>query len=48
MKPKSLDTADGVFLINLMARKATENNRAFGTNTWTPRTMDKFLWTYGR
>jgi hypothetical protein len=48
MKPESLTTADGVMLIAIMARKAAQNNRLFGTDSWTPRKIDKILWTYGR
>ncbi len=48
MKPKSLTPAYGVMLIGIMARKAAENNRLFGTATWTPRKIDQVLWTYGR
>lgn len=48
MKPESLTTADGVKLIGILARKAAENNRQFGTASWTPRKIDQILWTYGR
>jgi hypothetical protein len=48
MKRVSLTTANGVTLIGIMARKAVENNRLFGTGAWTPRRIDQILWTYGR
>jgi hypothetical protein len=48
MKPESLTTADGIKLIGIIARKAAENNRLFGTASWTPRKIDQVLWTYGR
>lgn len=48
MKPTQLRLADAVVLIGVMRRKAFENNQAFGTSTWTPRKVDKVLWTYGR
>jgi hypothetical protein len=31
-------------LIEIMRRKATELNNAFGTHDWTPRKIDKILW----
>jgi hypothetical protein len=48
MKSQGLNLRDGVFLIDLLRRKAAENNRLFKSNTWTPRKLDKVLWTYGR
>ncbi len=47
MNPEDLTTKDAVLLIGIMQRKAAENTRLFGT-TWTPRRIDKILWTYGR
>lgn len=44
MKPESLTLRDGVTLINIMQRKAKENNRAFDTDFWTPRKIDMVLW----
>lgn len=46
MKPDALSISNGVSLIAIMQRKADENNRAFATRTWTPRKVDKVLWTY--
>ncbi len=48
MNPEGLTAADGVKLIAIMAAKAAENNRQFGTAEWTPRKIDQVLWTYGR
>ena len=48
MKPDSLTVKDGVVLIEIMRRKAAANNRLLGTDSWTPRKIDKVLWTYGR
>lgn len=35
---------DGIFLIELMAQKATELNKLFNKNRWRPRDIDKVLW----
>lgn len=48
MNPEGLKLSDGVVLIQIMRSKAAENNRAFGTDTWTPKKIDEILWTYGR
>lgn len=48
MAPLSLTPADGELLIRIMQRKAAENNKWFGALSWTPRKIDKVLWTYGR
>lgn len=48
MKPESLKTHYGVILIQILTRKAAENNRLFGVDLWTPRKIDQILWTYGR
>jgi hypothetical protein len=48
MNPESLSTSDGVKLIEIFQRKANENNQKMKTNSWTPRKIDKVLWTYGR
>jgi len=31
-----------------MRGKAADNNRVFKLDNWTPRKLDKVLWTYGR
>ena len=48
MKEESLSIKDGVRLIDIMQRKAAENNSIFGNADWTPRKVDKVLWTFGR
>jgi hypothetical protein len=48
MNPEGLTIKDGVVLIQIMSAKAAENNRQFQTTDWTPRKIDKILWTYGR
>jgi len=48
MNENSLTTTDGVVLIQIMQRKATQLNQLFGTPAWTPRKIDMILWTYGR
>lgn len=48
MNPENLSISDGVLLIDILTRKATENNQSFGTSIWTPRRIDMVLWTYGR
>lgn len=44
MKPESLTLRDGVILIDIMQRKANENNQLFSTDFWTPRKIDMILW----
>jgi hypothetical protein len=48
MKPEQLTIKDAILLIGIMRRKAEENKRRFATTAWTPRKIDKILWTYGR
>jgi len=48
MKPLNLSVADGVLLVDILKRKAVENNQVFGTSSWTPRKIDMVLWAYGR
>lgn len=48
MDEDSLATTDGVILIRIMQRKSAELNLLFHTEAWTPRKIDKILWTYGR
>ncbi len=47
MKPEGLQPKDGVILIQIMREKAAENNAQFKTDAWTPRKIDKVLWTCG-
>ena len=44
MRPENLTLRNGIILINIMLRKAKENNRIFGTDFWTPRKIDMILW----
>jgi hypothetical protein len=47
MRPDGLSVKDGVLLIEILRRKAEDNNRLFNSETWTPRKLDMVLWTYG-
>lgn len=44
MKPENLSLINGVILINIMRRKAKQNNEIFGSDFWTPRKIDMILW----
>lgn len=48
MNPLSLTLRDGIILVDIMRRKAKENNKSFGTDFWTPRKIDMILWVYNR
>lgn len=48
INPNSIKIKDGIFLIQLMKSKAAQLNHENNTNRWTPRAIDKILWTYGR
>jgi hypothetical protein len=48
MKPEGFTPHEAAALINIMREKASDNNRKFNTNFWTPRKIDMILWTYGR
>jgi hypothetical protein len=48
MDPERLSISDAEQLIRIFRRKAADNNREFGSASWTPRKVDKVLWTYGR
>ncbi len=48
MNRASLTIADGVVLIGIMRRKAVSLNELFNTSEWTPRKVDKLLWTSER
>ena len=43
-----LSVNDGVFLEDIMRRKSEELNHRFHTDEWTPRKVDKVLYTMGR
>jgi hypothetical protein len=49
MNADGLSVSDGVLIIAILRRKAAENNNLFDdAAAWTPRKIDKVLWTYGR
>lgn len=48
MNPEGLRVRDAVLLVGIMRRQSRELNASFGTESWTPRAVDKVLWTYGR
>jgi hypothetical protein len=48
MKPADLTIPNGVLIIDMLRRKATDNNRVLRSDAWTPRKLDMVLWTYGR
>lgn len=48
MNPWSLTIRDGVLIIDVLRRKAADNNRVLRSDAWTPRKLDMVLWTYGR
>ena len=48
MNPEGLSKADGVLLIELLREKAARLNKALQVSKWSPRMLEKVLWTYGR
>lgn len=50
MNPENLSQRDGMLLVGLLRRKAAELNETLQESrlTWTPRNLEKILWTYGR
>jgi hypothetical protein len=48
MKPDNLNVSNGVLIIDLLRRKAADNNRVLISEAWSPRKVDMVLWTYGR
>lgn len=46
MRLEALTLSDGVVLEQILRAKASELNRIFQTDTWTPRKIDKILWAY--
>lgn len=46
MHPESLTLKDGILLEQILCAKAEELNKAFKTDKWTPRKIDKVLWAY--
>jgi len=47
INPNGINIKDGTLLIQLMKSKAIQLNEENKTNEWTPRKIDKVLWTYG-
>jgi hypothetical protein len=47
MNPSSLTDDDAVLLVEIMRRKVLQLNALFRTKEWTPRKIDKILWTLG-
>lgn len=45
MNPDSISLNDGVLLIKIMKLKAAQLNCKFCTDYWTPRKVDKVLWS---
>ncbi len=43
----ALSQGDAVMLIEVMRRQAAALNSRFSTDQWTPRKVDKVLWTSG-
>lgn len=48
INPDFIKLDDGLELISLLRNEANQLNKAFKTNTWTPRSIDKVLWSYRR
>ena len=48
MNPDNIKIVDGVKLIEIMKEKANTLNSKNKTDKWTPRMIDKVLWTFGR
>ena len=48
MNPDNIKIVDGVKLIEIMKEKANTLNSKNKTDKWTPRKIDKVLWTFGR
>lgn len=46
IKEDRVTLKDGVFLIELMRRKAAELNLLFNTDKWRPRDIDMILWAF--
>jgi hypothetical protein len=48
INPDKILFNDGVLLIKIMKNKALELNEEFNTAKWTPRKIDKILWSIDR
>lgn len=44
INPDKIGLGAAVILIEIMRKKARDNNRLFATTTWTPRKIDMVLW----
>jgi len=47
INPRAIEVEDAVTMIEIMRVKALELNRMFGANKWTPRLIDRVLWSQG-
>jgi hypothetical protein len=47
INPEAIEVEDAVTMIEIMRVKALELNRTFGANKWTPRLVDRVLWSQG-
>lgn len=43
----NLNDSQGTLLVEIMKKKAKENNRVTNSGFWTPRMVDMFLWAFG-
>jgi hypothetical protein len=48
MNPVGFTPQQAAAVVDIMRKKAEDNNLRFGRNFWTPRKIDMILWTYGR
>lgn len=48
MNPSSLTIPYAVTVVEILRRKAADNNRVFKSDTWTPRKVDRVLWAFRR
>jgi len=45
--PEAMKLSEGVGLVEIMRRKATQLRGWLSSQEWTPRKIDMILWTYG-
>ena len=48
INPKAISVANAETMIEIMRVKAANLNRVLHSNKWTPRLVDRVLWTAGR
>ena len=48
MNAQGLRVKDGVILVDILRKKATELNKKFNSSEWTPRKIDMVLWAVDR